>query len=265
MRRHLQTALLIASGILGSTQVNAAVTANTTAGGTVTFSYDRAAWATLAPSAEYTTISGAPTGNSGPTADATGQRWMYPDRFEGTSWVAASYPANYLTGVTQPLTSTDFTLAVNTYGTNSFAANHKITDYNSTSNPYGYIGLGASFRITSDFNEPGASVWWEHLALKKDSTDNIWRILATSGAGQGSIFELTNVVEETINGNLHLSGDYIFGNTDWYNFLQGNGDTDPNKILGHIELTPAGVPEPSRVLLAGLGTVSLLLRRKRAA
>ncbi len=265
MNRCLLSALLLICLSAGTRPASAAVTANTTADGTVTFSYDRAAWATVAPSAAYTTISGAPTGTSGPTADATGQRWMYPDRFEGTSWVAASYPANYLTGVTQPLADTVFTLAVNTYGTNSFAANHKITGYNSTTNPYGYIGLGASFRVTSDFNEPGASVWWEHLALQKDSTDNIWKILATSGAGQGTIFELTNVTEETINGSLHLSGDYIFGNTDWYNFLQGNGDTDPNKILGHIELMPAGVPEPSRLLLAGLGAILLLLRRKRAA
>jgi hypothetical protein len=262
MNRTLVFVLLTLCSSLLTRHGSAAVLANTTANGTVTFTYDRAAWATIAPSAAYTNISGTPTGASGPTADIAGQRWMYPDRFEGTSWVAAAYPSSYLTGPTQPLASTVFPLLVNSYGTDSFAANHKITDYNSTSNPHGYIGLGGSFRVTSDFNQPGASVWWEHLALRKDSFDSTWKVYATSGPGQGSIFELINVTEETINGNLHLTGDYIFGNSDWYNFLQGNGVTDANRVLGHIEVSPA--PEPSRVLLACLGATFMLLRRRRA-
>ena len=263
MNSSVIASVLCVSAVLITCPVSASVLANTTANGTVMFTYDRAAWATVAPSAGYTNISGVPTGSSGPTADILGQRWMYPDRFEGTSWVAAIYPTSYLTGPTQPLASTLIPMLVNTYGTNSFAANHQITDYNSTSNPFGYIGLGASLRVTSDFNQPGASVWWEHLALRKDSADNVWKVYATSGPGQGSIFELRNVTEETVNGNLHLSGDYVFGDTDWYNFLQGNGVTDANKILGHIELTPA--PEPSRALLACVGLFASLLRRKRAA
>ena len=47
---------------------------------------------------------------------------------------------------------------------------------------------------------------------------------------------------ETLDGNLHLSGDYVFGNTKWLQFLQdNNGHLDTNLVLGHIELIPAGV------------------------
>ena len=261
----LASSLLGVLAVLITSPVSAAVLANTTANGSVAFTYDRAAWATVAPHEAYTTISGNPTGLSGPTADIAGQRWMYPDRFEGTSWVAAAYPASYLTGPTAPLASTLIPMLVNTYGTNSFAANHKITDYNSTSNPFGYIGLGGSLRATSDFNQPGASVWWEHLALRKDSADNVWKIYATTGAGAGSVFELFNVTEETVNGNLHLTADYKFGDTDWYQFFQSStaASINPNMTLGHIELSPA--PEPSRALLACAGLMTLLLRRKRVA
>ncbi|MBK8040640.1 MAG: hypothetical protein IPK22_26440 [Verrucomicrobiaceae bacterium] len=249
----------------GTVQVSAAVLANTTANGTAYFTYDRAAWATVTPNEAYTTISGVPTGASGPTADVAGQRWMFPDRFEGTAWVAAAYPSSYLTGPTAPLASTLIPMLVNSYGTNSFAANHKITDYNSTTNPFGYIGLGGSLRATSDFNQPGASVWWEHLALRKDSADNVWKIYATSGAGNGSIFELMNVTEETVNGNLHLSGDYKFGNTDWYQFFQSStaATINPNMVLGHIDLTPA--PEPAKALLSAFGGMLVVLRRRRDA
>lgn len=264
MNKYITATLLCVYAMLVSIPASAAVLANTTANGTAYFSYDRAAWATVVPNEAYTTISGTPTGLSGPTADIAGQRWMYPDRFEGTSWVAAAYPSSYLTGPTQPLASTLIPMLVNSYGTNSFAANHKITNYNSTSNPFGYIGLGGSLRATSDFNQPGASVWWEHLALRKDSADNVWKIYATTGAGAGSIFELFNVTEETVNGNLHLTGDYKFGNTDWYQFFQSStaATIDPNMALGHIDLTPA--PEPSRALLAAASMMALLFRRKRA-
>lgn len=240
--------------------------ANTTADGVAYLTYDRAAWATNAPFADYYDIHGNPTGASGPTADADGQRWIFPQRFEGTSWVSAHYPADYLIPLAEsfPLVQPagGFALPVNTYGINSFAAGHKVTSYNSTSNPGGFIGLGGSFRATSDFNEPGASVWWEHLALQQDQTDLIWRLYATSGAGQGSIFELTNVSTETVNGKLHLSADYIWGNTDWLNFLQDvNGHLDTQAILGHIELTP--VPEPTSYVLAATAVFGLLFARGR--
>jgi hypothetical protein len=231
--------------VVSSTLASASVLPNTTANGVVYLTYDRAAWATVAPSADYYTIGGVDTGTNGNSANANGQRWIYPDLFEGTNWVAAVYPTDYLTPlpdfpVSQPFGG--FVLPVNTYTSNSFAANHEITSYNSTSNTNGYIGLGGSFRATSDFNEPGASVWWEHLALAQNPADGIWKLYATSGPGQGSIFELRNVIAETINGNLHLSGDYVFGNTDWSQFLNGyNGIIDTNRILGHIELIPAGV------------------------
>ncbi|HUK81678.1 MAG TPA: hypothetical protein VLZ12_03505 [Verrucomicrobiae bacterium] len=224
---------------------SAAVLSNTTANGVVYMTYDRAAWATIAPYADYTDIHSNPTGLSGPSADADGQRWIFPDRIEGTNWVAAAYPSDYLTPIPDhPLEQPagGFVLPVNSYVTNSFAANHQLTAYNSTTNPNGFIGLGGSMRATSDFNEPGASVWWEHLAIMQDAADSIWKLYATSGPGQGSIFELTNVVVGTVNGNLHLSADYIFGNTDWLLFFQDyNGRLDPNAILGHIELIPAGV------------------------
>ncbi|MEQ1891551.1 MAG: hypothetical protein ABL998_03325 [Planctomycetota bacterium] len=167
---------------------------------------------------------------------------MFLDRIEGTSWVNAAYPADFLTPLpdfplVQPVGG--FALPVNTYGFNSFAANHKITDYNSTSNPNGYIGLGGSLRSTSDFNEPGASVWWQHLAVRQDPVDSIWKIFATSGPGQGSVFELRNVVTESILGKLHLTADYVFGNTDWLQFLQDvNGHLDTELVLGQIEIVP---------------------------
>jgi len=232
---------------LTATGAFASVFPNTKANGVAYLTYDRAAWATIAPSAFYTDISGNPTGASGPTADVVGQRWMMPDRFEGTSWVSAEadYPGAWLTPVpavalTQP--AGGFAMPVNTYDFNSFAPNHKITDYNSTSNPNGYIGLGGSFRVTSDFNNPGASVWWQHLAVRIDPVDSIWKIYATSGTGQGSIFELRNVIAETINGNLHLSGDYVFGNTDWLQFFQDvNGHLDTERVLGHIQIVPLPV------------------------
>jgi hypothetical protein len=167
---------------------------------------------------------------------------MFPDRIEGTNWVSAPYPAAYLTAVpARPLVQPagGFAMLVNSYGTNKFAINHKITSYHSTTNPSGYIGLGASLRSTSDFNEPGASVWWQHLALRLDTNDSIWRIYATSGPGQGSLFELTNVTATTVNGSLRLSADYVFGDTDWLQFFQDvNGHLDPALILGHIELLP---------------------------
>ncbi len=256
------SALVLAAGLTAS--VSAAIDPNTTANGTAYMTVDRAAWATVAPSADYYDIHGNPTGASGPSADAAGQRWMFTDRFEGSSWVAAAYPTDYLTGLAPPLTQPagGFAMPVNTYGVNSFAANHKITNYNSTSNANGWIGLGGSFRATSDFNEPGASVWWEHLAVRQDPSDSIWKIFATSGPGQGSIFELRNVTAETINGNLHLSGDYVFGNTDWLQFFQDvNGHLDTELVLGHIEIVP--VPAPGTAALLGVGGL-LAARRRRS-
>ena len=132
---------------------------------------DRAAWATVAPSADYYDIHGNDLGTNSTTADTNGKRWMFTDRFEGTNWVSAAYPSAYLTPLPDyPLVqpSSGFVLPVNTYGSNSFAANHEITSYILTSNTNGYIGLGGSFRATSDFNKPGSSVWWEHLALAQD-------------------------------------------------------------------------------------------------
>ena len=238
------------------TNVSAAVLPNTTAHGVVYLTYDRAAWATLAPSAVYFDIHGNPTGITNSCADVNGQRWMFPDRFEGTNWVEAAYPADYLTPLPDyPLTQPagGFVLPVNSYGSNSFATNHTVTTYNSISDTNGYIGLGGSFRATSDFNEPGASVWWEHLALRQDPGDSIWKLDATSGPGKGSLFELRNVTTETINGNLHLSGDYVFGATDWSQFFQNaNGHLDTNMVLGHIELIPEGVEK----LFAGKAVIN---------
>lgn len=256
---------LISNGF--TTSVSAAVTANTIATGTAYMTYDRAAWATVAPFDAYTDISGTPTGASGPTADATGQRWMFIDRFEGSTWVNAAYPSAYLTGATAPLTqpSGGFAMAVNTYGTNAFASGHKITTFNSSTAPNGFIGLGGSFRVTSDFNEPGASVWWQKLALQFDSTDSIWKIVSTFGAGAGTVFELTNVTTDTIDGSLYLSADYKFGNSDWYQFFQSSSGATISQtaILGHITLIPASVPEPSRALLFVSGLLGLSLRRLR--
>ena len=237
----------VAAAAVGMLVVNvsAAILPDTTANGIVYLTYDRAAWATVAPSADYYDIHGNDLGTNSATADVGGKRWMFPDRLEGTNWVGADYPADYLTPLPDyPLAQPagGFVLPVNSYGSNSFATNHAVTSYNSTSNTNGYIGLGGSLRATSDFNEPGSSVWWEHLALRQDPTNNIWTFYATSGPGQGSLFELRNVTAETINGNLHLSGDYVFGNTDWLQFFQDyNGHLDTNMILGHIELVPAGV------------------------
>ena len=242
--------------VVSSTLASAAVLPNTTANGVVYMTIDRAAWATIAPSADYYDIHGNDLGTNSATADTNGKRWMFTDRFEGTNWVSAAYPSAYLTPLpdyplVQPIGG--FVLPVNTYTSNSFAANHEITSYNSTSNTNGYIGLGGSFRATSDFNEPGSSVWWEHLALAQDPADGIWKLYATSGPGQGSLFELRNVTAETINGNLHLSGDYVFGNTDWLQFFQDyNGHLDTNMILGHIELIPAGVAK----VLAGKAVIN---------
>lgn len=244
--KHLLLAALCTSsfGIL-TDSVAATLLPNTTANGVVSLTYHRAAWATIAPIADYTDIHANPTGMTNSTADVDGRRWMFPDRFEGTNWVGAAYPADYLTPLpdhplAQPVGG--FALAVNSYGTNSFAGNHAVTTFNSTTNPNGLIGLGGSFRSTSDFNEPGASVWWEHLALLQDPVDGIWKIQATSGPGKGSLFELRNVTVETIDGNLHLSADYVFGNTDWLQFFQDvNGHLDTNAILGHIDLIPSGV------------------------
>lgn len=229
---------------------------DTQASGIAYMTYDRAAWAKIAPSAAYTDISGNPTGATNSTADVDGRRWMFPDRIEGKTWAGARYPADYLTGLPTfplPQPARGFALPVNSYGTNSFANRHKITSFNSSTNPTGYIGLAGSLRITSDFNEPGASVWWEHLAIQQDPADSVWKIFATSGAGQGSVFELVNVAMETVNGSLHFSADYIFGNTEWLQFLQGsNGDLDTNAILGHIELVPT---EPA-TLVAGQATIN---------
>jgi hypothetical protein len=245
MKKFFAAATFATFAGISTFQASAAVLPNTTANGVVYLTYDRAAWATIAPSAEYTDISSNPTGITNSCADIDGRRWMFPDRFEGTNWVAAAYPSAYLTPLPDfPLVQPagGFVLPVNSYVSNSFATNHKITSYNSTTSTNGHIGLGGSFRSTSDFNEPGASVWWEHLALAQDPADSIWKLYATSGPGQGSLFELRNVTAETINGNLHLSGDYVFGNTDWLQFFQDvNGHLDTNAVLGHIELIPAGV------------------------
>ncbi len=256
MKRTFPTTALAFLGGMFALHVSAAVLPDTTANGVVYLTYDRAAWATIAPNAEYTDISGTPLGVTNTCADTNGQRWMFPDRIEGTNWVAAAYPSDYLTPLPDyPLVqpSGGFVLPVNTYVTNRFAANHKITSYNSTTNANGYIGLGGSIRSTSDFNEPGASVWWEHLALRQDPADSIWKIYATSGPGQGSIFELRNVTAETVNSNLYLSADYVFGNTDWLQFFQDvNGHLDTNAILGHIELIPTGVTK----VLAGKAVIN---------
>ena len=230
--------------LLNSLRVSAAILPNTTANGVAYLTYDRLAWATVAPVADYYDIHGVDLGTSAPSADTAGHRWMFPDLFEGTGWVGADYPRDHLTplpdsSLVQP--AGGFALPVNTYGFNSFATDHAITSYNSTTNSKGFIGLGGSFRSTSDFNEPGASVWWEHLALAQDPADQIWKLYATSGPGKGSLFELRNASAETVGGNLHLSADYVFGNTDWLRFFQDyNGHLDTNRILGHIELIPEG-------------------------
>ncbi len=262
---------IVALSVLAGSAV-AAVDPNTTANGTAFMSIDLNAWSTVAPSADYTDIHSIPTGLSGPSANVDGQRWMFADRFEGAGWVAAAYPADYYTVDTNPslpgvqalpLTQPvgGFAMAVNTYGVNSFAANHQITDYNSTTNPNGYIGLAGSFRATSDFNEPGASVWWEHLAIRQDPSDSIWKVFATSGPGQGSLFELRNVTTETVDGTLHLSGDYVFGNTDWLQFFQDyNGHLNTELVLGHIEIVP--VPAPGVTVLLGLGGLMASRRRR---
>jgi len=248
--------LLLLVTLAAVASATAGVLPNTTANGIVYLTYDRAAWATIAPSADYYDIHGNDLGTNSATADTDGKRWMYPDQFVGTNWVSAAYPSSYLTPLPDyPLVQPagGFVLPVNTYGTNSFATNHSVTSYNSTSNTNGYIGLGGSFRATSDFNEPGSSVWWEHLALRQDPTNAIWTVYATSGPGQGSLFELRNVTAETINGNLHLSADYVFGNTDWLQFFQDyNGHLDTNMILGHIELIPEGVA----TVVAGAATIN---------
>lgn len=250
----------------------AAVLPNTTANGVAYMTIDRGAWSTIAPSEAYTNISGVPTGVTGPTADATGQRWMFADRFEGKAWKGAAYPTDYLTGATAPLTqpANGFALEVNQYNStaaaaNGFHANYKLTDYNSTSKPNGFIGLGGSFRATSDFNEPGASVWWQYLAIQQDATDSTWKIVSTRGAGAGSVFELTNVTTETIDGNLHLSADYVFGNSDWYQFFQSSTAAviSPTTVLGHIEIVPSAVPEPASLGLIGVGGLALLSRRRK--
>ena len=242
---------LATSGVVGADIVSVvpsgsgALLSNTTANGTTYLTYNRAAWATLASYANYTDISGTPLGFGAATSDADGFRWMYPDRFEGALWNGAAYPTDYLTPVpSPPLTQPagGIVMPVNTYIVNSFSSKHKITDYNSTTNPNGYIGLAGSIRSTSDYNEPGASVWWEHLAVRLDPIDSIWKIYATSGAGRGSVFELRNVTTETVNGKLHLSGDYVFGNTDWLQFFQdGNGHLDTELVLGHLDIIPSGV------------------------
>jgi len=256
MKKLLKTTLFASMSGLLATHLSAQVQPNTTANGVVYMTYNRAAWATVAPSADYYDIHGNDLGTNSATSDTNGKRWMFPDRFEGTNWVAAAYPNDYLTPLPDyPLVqpSPGFVLPVNSYGSNSFATNHQVTSYNSTSNANGYIGLGGSFRATSDFNEPGSSVWWEHLALQQDPTNHIWKLSATSGPGQGSLFELRNVTEETIDGNLHLSGDYVFGNTDWLQFFQDvNGHLDTNAVLGHIELIPAGVAK----LFAGKAVIN---------
>lgn len=245
MKKFLLLLLISAGAVLWGNFAPAAVLPDTTANGVVYLTYDRAAWATIAPNAEYTDISGMPLGVTNTCGDFDGRRWMFPDRFEGPNWIAAAYPASYLTPLpdyplVQPIGG--FVLPVNTYNTNAFAVNHQITTYQSTTNAIGYIGLAGSLRATSDFNEPGASVWWEHLALRQDPTDSIWKLYATSGPGQGSVFELRNVTAETINGSLHLAGDYVFGNTDWLQFFQDvNGHLDTNMILGHLELIPSNV------------------------
>ena len=259
----IATGLVFAASL--SASASAGVLANTTANGTAYMTIDRAAWATVAPSAEYTDISGTPSGVIGASADENGKRWMFADRFEGAGWTGAHYPTDYLTGPTAPLTQPvgGFAMAVNSYGVNSFAANHKITDYNSTTNPNGWIGLAGSFRATSDFNEPGASVWWEHLAVRQDPMDSIWKILATSGPGQGSLFELRNVVTETVGGKLHLSADYVFGSTDWLNFFQdANGHLDTELVLGHIEIVPETIPAPGVGALLAMGGVIAARRRR---
>ena len=156
MKRLLRKPILAAlGGSLITAHISAAVLPNTTASGVVYLTYERAAWATLAPSADYYDIHGNDLGTNSATSDAAGKRWIFPDRFEGSNWVAAAYPSDYLTPLPDyPLAqpSGGFVLPVNTYGSNSFAANHMITAYNSTSNTNGYIGLGGSFRATSDFN-----------------------------------------------------------------------------------------------------------------
>jgi len=262
-------ALAAMMGLLAPLVSGASIDPNTTADGIAYFSYDRAAWATNAPSADYYDIHGVPTGASGPTSDIDGQRWIFPQLFADQTKGAVAYPADYLIPLPQNVPAAQpaggVPMPVNTYLTNSFAAGHKITNYNSTSNPGGYIGLGGSIRAASDFNEPGASVWWEHLALQQDQTDLIWRLVATTGPGQGSVFELINVTTSTVGGKLSLSADYKWGNTDWLMFLQDvNGHLDTEAVLGHIDLVPATVvPVPAGLWLFGSALVGLANLKRR--
>jgi len=115
---------------------------------------------------------------------------------------------------------------------------------------------------------------WQHLALAiRDFARSGVRGRAAGFAG--SLFVLLlgvnglNVVNSYVGRDfmtaieaLHLSADYKWGNTDWYQFLQdANGHLDPGAILGHIEVVP--VPEPGSIALVGIGLFGLRHRTRR--
>jgi hypothetical protein len=263
----------ILCGTFASFLIPSLASAGITANGTATLVYNKAAWATVAPAAlnpapakiGYFDIHATPTGAVGDAADLASHRWMMLLSTANQSVTTIPYPAGYL-GAPTPITAGatySYSMPVNCYGAScaGWGSNYKVTDYDSVTNPGGWIGLGGSLKVGSDFNEPGASVWWEKLALH--NVGGIWKIEATDSIGAGSVFELVNPVVTTLTcrypllpprpipyrtvQRIGISASYKLGNTDWASFFNGSatpgfnpntGFVDINKILGTFTLTP---------------------------
>jgi len=257
------TVLTLLSGAIALTASPLAYS-GVTAIGTATLQYNKSKWATVAPNASnpspakiaYTDIHGTATGSVNYAANTNGQRWMMLQNVADQTVSSFPYPSAWQINVVDnvPITSSatyNVAMPVNCYTSScsGWGTGYTVTTYDSSSNPGGWIGLGGSLKVSSDFNEPGGTVWWGKLALKKDTSTGVWWIY--DQLHSSTVFQLVNVTEttKTCSGvdRLNIEADYKFGESDWGTFLDSyatpgtdpnTGDIDLDKVLGTFTLIP---------------------------
>ncbi|KJV05883.1 hypothetical protein [Methylocucumis oryzae] len=257
------TVLTLLSGAIALT-VSPLAHSGVTAAGTATLVYNKSNWSTVATTAlnpapakiAYTDIHATPTGVVNDAANTNGQRWMMLQNVANQTVSSFPYPSAWQIPVASnvPITTAatySFAMPVNCYTSScsGWGTGYTVTTYDSVSNPGGWIGLGGSLKVSSDFNEPGGTVWWGKLALKQDTGTGLWWIYDQLNGS--TVFQLVSpvVTTKTCSGiqRINITASYKFGNSDWGLFFDGyatpgtnpnTGKLDLNKTLGTFSLIP---------------------------
>lgn len=137
------------------------------------------------------------------------------------------------------------------------------------------ISLGGSFRLHSDFQAPGGTLWFNNLGIQYspssyDYTPK-WYVANLAGQGVGSIFELINPVfgVNSDTGLFTLEADFKWGDSQWSNFFRVFGTEVSEKVMGHLSVNPSidptVVPVPAAVWLFGSALLGLMGYKRRSS